>query len=463
MTLTAVSLFAGVGGFDLAMERNGINVVAAVEIDKNARGVLAHRFPSTQLFNDVTEVTGEQLRAAGFVPERGILTGGFPCQDLSVAGRRAGLGGERSGLFWEIMRLADELRPKYLVLENVPGLLSSNTGRDFGTVLGAMAERGYGFAYRILDSQYFGVAQRRRRVFIVGCLGDDGTTPGEILALREGLRGHPAPSREAREESAPGAGQSVAFDQAHRGDVIRPQGDVMRTLDARMGTGGNIVPMLLTMREGKDGGGKGPLVSEDVSLTLATGNEQVLIQPTVGALQARDSKGIGTTIDDKVVIQPYVKVIRSGARDENGNLPPEVWAERDVTPTLNAMDNTGESRATVLAFSAGNSSDSYGLGMSEEMTPPLRAGESGTNQVPTMLNGSSVRRLTPVECERLQAFPDSWTKYRLNDKGEVVEQADSARYKQMGNAVTVSVVEWIMGRLVGFDGGAGQSLKGAGE
>jgi site-specific DNA-cytosine methylase len=133
------------------------------------------------------------------------------------------------------------------------------------------------------------------------------------------------------------------------------------------------------MREGKPGGGKGPLLSENVSLTLATGNGQTLFQP-------------------------YVKVIRSGARDDDGNLPPEVWAKRDVSPTLNVMDNTGESRATVL------------------VTP-------------------MVRRLTPVECERLQGFPDGWTE----------GQSDAQRYKQMGNAVAVPVVEWIMNRLVTRD------------
>ena len=165
--LTGVSLFAGVGGFDLAMERNGIRVVAAVEIDKKARAVLARHFPETVLFNDVNEVTGDQLRAAGFVPERGVLTGGFPCQDLSVAGNRAGLSGARSGLFWQIIRLIRELEPRWVVLENVPGLLSSKRGRDMGVVIGALVDCGYGVTYRVLDAKHFGVPQRRRRVVII--------------------------------------------------------------------------------------------------------------------------------------------------------------------------------------------------------------------------------------------------------------------------------------------------------
>ena len=244
-SLTAVSLFAGVGGFDLAMQRNGINVVATVEIDKNARGVLQHQFPEATHFEDVTKVSGDDLRAAGFIPDRGIITGGFPCQDLSVAGKRAGLAGQRSGLYWEIIRLVDELSPKYLVLENVPGLLSSNGGRDMGVVVGALTDRGYGVSWRVLDAQYFGVAQRRRRVFIVGCAGDNGAASSEILALSEGLRGHLEASKPTRKDTATDAGESA--------------------------------PVLLTMREGKPGGGKGPLISTDQSLTLATGNGQVLI------------------------------------------------------------------------------------------------------------------------------------------------------------------------------------------
>ena len=174
MTITAVSLFAGVGGFDLALERNGVKVVASVEIDKKASEVLAKHFPDSQLFGDIQGVTGEQLINAGFDPSNGIIVGGFPCQDLSIAGKRSGLAGKRSGLFWEICRLLDETRAQNFILENVPGLLSSNQGRDMAAVIEALVERGYGIAWRVLDAQHFGVPQRRKRVFIVGCLGDGG-------------------------------------------------------------------------------------------------------------------------------------------------------------------------------------------------------------------------------------------------------------------------------------------------
>lgn len=185
--LTAVSLFAGVGGFDLALERSGVKVVASVEIDQKASAILAKQFPNSKLFNDIKGVTGEQLINAGFDPRNGIITGGFPCQDLSVAGKRAGLAGERSGLFWEIARLVEETQTEYFIIENVPGLLSSNGGKDFGVVLGTMADLGYSVGWRVLDAQHFGVPQRRRRVFVVGRRTPNSSV-AEILFKSEGLR-----------------------------------------------------------------------------------------------------------------------------------------------------------------------------------------------------------------------------------------------------------------------------------
>jgi DNA (cytosine-5)-methyltransferase 1 len=208
--ITAVSLFAGVGGFDLALERAGVKVVASVEWDKKAQEVLRRHFPNSTIFGDISGVTGEQFLAAGFEPRNGIITGGFPCQDLSVAGKRAGLGGARSGLFWEICRLLDETRAQNFILENVPGLLSSNQGADMAVVLEALVERGYRVAYRVLDAQHFGVPQRRRRVFIVGCLGDTGAAPEEILAIAEGRAGYLAQSKSKGKDTASATGAGVA-------------------------------------------------------------------------------------------------------------------------------------------------------------------------------------------------------------------------------------------------------------
>lgn len=190
--MKVLSCFAGIGGFDLGFERAGMETVAHVEIDNYASQVFARHFPNSKHYEDITKFDATPYRGVD------IVCGGFPCQDLSVAGKRKGLAGGRSGLFWELVRVIRETKPRYFVLENVPGLLSSNKGRDMGTVIGALAELGYGISWRVLDSQYFGVAQRRRRVFIVGSLGTGSSA--EILFEPESLCRDTPPRREARED-----------------------------------------------------------------------------------------------------------------------------------------------------------------------------------------------------------------------------------------------------------------------
>ena len=229
--LTGVSLFAGVGGFDLAMQRQGVRVVASVEIDKKCNEVLAKHFPDAKQFDDVTTVKGSDLIGAGFNPSRGIIAGGFPCQDVSVAGKRAGLAGARSGLFWEAARIVEEAQSEYFILENVPGLLSSNKGADFGVVIGTMADLGYSVGWRVLDAQYFGVPQRRKRVFIVGRRSSERGI-AEILFKSEGLRRDTSQSKQAREETtgiiATGFGEtSFAQYAENRVSTLKASGGVM--------------------------------------------------------------------------------------------------------------------------------------------------------------------------------------------------------------------------------------------
>jgi DNA (cytosine-5)-methyltransferase 1 len=234
--MNAVSLFAGVGGFDLALERNGVNVVASVEIDKKASAVLAKHFPNSQLFDDVCTVTGKDFIDAGFTPEQGIMVGGFPCQDLSVAGKRAGLAGDRSGLFFEFIRLIKETKTKFVILENVPGLLSSNKGNDMGIVIGELDDLGYSIAWRVLDAQHFGVPQRRRRVFIVGCLGDDWRTPAQILSLIEGRAGYLEKSKQTRKSSSASTSEGIgAFSESSFGQY---SDEFVGTLRASSGVAG---------------------------------------------------------------------------------------------------------------------------------------------------------------------------------------------------------------------------------
>lgn len=441
--LTAVSLFAGVGGFDLALERSGVKVVASVEIDQKASAVLAKQFPNSKLFNDIKEVTGEQLIAAGFNPRNGIITGGFPCQDLSMAGRRAGLGGARSGLFWEICRLLEQTKSQYFILENVPGLLSSNQGKDMATVLEALVERGYRIAFRVLDAQYFGVPQRRRRVFIVGCLGNTGIAPEQILAIAEGRARYIEASKKkgknlarkiatgfrssewwngsdvadtltvsSNEQRMPDKNkmQMIVFDP-HRSDGVRIQDKTVNTLTAIMGTGGNNTPMVAYPMHGamigrKDTAGpngSGFLGENEASYTLTASNQSrhgvaIIHNPSTFANYS-EQQIVGTLrVGMPTGSEPLVQV--------------EQITNSVVAPTLSASNN------------------------------PSRSPQSSeiTAQVDAMVKAIGVvRRLTPIECERLQGFPDDWTS----------GQADQHRYKQMGNAVAVPVVEWIVKRLVG--------------
>jgi DNA (cytosine-5)-methyltransferase 1 len=374
MIKTGVSLFAGIGGFDLAMERAGINVVATVEWDKHAQGVLARRFPNSKLYGDITGVTGEQLIDAGFDPANGIITGGFPCQDLSVAGRRAGLSGSRSGLFWEICRLLDETKAQSFILENVPGLLSSNEGRDMGTVIRALEERGYSIAWRVLDAQHFGVAQRRRRVFIIGHLGNDWRTPAEILSIAESSARHSEQSNTKRKD-----------------------------------------PTYKT----SDGVGSNSLIGSE----------------TVGSLQASDYKfpQQQQVHENKIVIQDPTFFYAKSHQD--------VRIQGDVINTLAATMGTGGGNTPMVhaiqntVIGRKDTSGPQGKGYGNEEDPMFTLDTTSPHAVAT---DATVRRLTPVECERLQGFPDQWTE----------GQADSHRYKQLGNAVAVPVVQWIIERFI---------------
>ena len=207
---TFVSLFAGVGGFDLGLERSGYKCIGQVEIDKHANTVLEKHWPDVPRHDDVQTAKewADEIEITGKVD---IVCGGFPCQDVSVAGKRSGLAGVRSGLFFDALSFATHVKAKRIILENVPGLLSSNEGRDFGVVLTSLADAGYSnIEWRVLDSQFFGVPQRRRRVFIIGSLGTERFT--EVLAERESVRGNFAPRNKAREGIATSSSTSVALD-----------------------------------------------------------------------------------------------------------------------------------------------------------------------------------------------------------------------------------------------------------
>lgn len=372
MSLTAVSLFTGVGGLDIGLERAGFTTLLMCEADPWKRSVLAAHWPEVPLHDDV--------RTLDDAPPADLVHGGFPCQDVSVAGRRAGLAGERTGLYFDALRIVDAVRPRSVLLENVPGLLSSNGGRDFGVVLAELADRGYGVAWRVVDAQHFGVPQRRRRVFVLALAGDDpraaAERAGQVLALRESGSGHPATSDEARPRATAGAASG-----ARAGRVV---GSLTGT-----GPGGG-------WRIGADEAAAGHLVPVAPYLG-ADGRVN-------GSVTAKWAKGSGGPAGDEAYnLIAYRKSARVNADPDSA----ETWVDDGVANTLNTFD-TGDVRTT------------------HAIVEPAANG---------------VRRLTPVECERLMGWPDDWTAPRG------VNAPDSRRYAACGDGVVAPVAEWIGRRL----------------
>lgn len=464
-SLSAISLFSGIEGFGLGLERAGGKVVAHVEIDKECQRLLRDRWNSNQtrrrddapaeggvgdraadssssdLFGDIRTVGAHNLPAAD------AICGGFPCQDLSVAGNRAGLAGDRSGLWYEFHRILAELRPRWVVIENVPGLLSSQSGRDMAIVLGGLAKLGYGWAYRVLDAQYFGVAQSRRRVFIVGCLGDTGAAV-QVLFEPESCDGDSAPSRQARQGIAAsltsGSGVGSNDPGRRREDDVNLVSAV--TSKWAKGTGGpagdeaqNLVPEVAPTLSGaanRTGGVRPPGTQVDTAESL------------IPFVRATRPHGAG---DTERWEQAHVALALNGW-DERHNPPPHL-----VTHTLSSEGHDGSEDGTgrgtpmvveTLRSHPGPGSATPGAvavqeaqtGVREYDTAgSLRADAPGTQPTGTLTRkGMAVRRLTPTECERLQGFPDGWT----------AGTSDSARYRMLGNAVCVSVAEWIWRRVI---------------
>lgn len=436
-----ISLFAGVGGFDLGMEQAGHECVAQVEWDKNAAGVLKHRWPNVPLFCDVSKVTADDL------PDADFITYGFPCQDLSVAGKRKGLDGKRSGLFYEATRLIRELRSRgcglrFAVAENVGGLFSADDGLALARCIRELLDCGAcETGWRLLDSQYFGVAQRRKRVFIVLDFG--GESVDEILAITESLPGHPPPSREAGKGTAGDAGSG--FTASSFGGYEQGCG-TLRSQGGDLGGGSETLAVNAAFSDGSQ-----------TSSSLTTrchnqfmpdkGNFCAVIQaqePTAfGCDLSQKAEGIGYTKEVAPCIAPGTHAGHgSHVVSWNGDTTPK--ASEDVSVTLRSQQG-GE--GVGVAFHA--SQDPI---HSEEHSPAL-----GSNATIGYQQNLTVRRLTPIECERLQGFPDNWTAEKMElilegnewkATGKVVKQADGPRYKQMGNAVTVNVAKWI-GKQIG--------------
>ena len=351
------SLFSGIGGFDLGFQNAGFNIAFCIERDKYCRGILNKNFPNAIHHGDITKVDVHTL------PKIDVLVGGFPCQDISIAGKRAGLQGARSSLFYEFDRYIRTTNPRFVVVENVPGLLSSNSGHDFAFVLNEMVQRwgAKSIAWRILDSQFFGVPQRRRRIFFVADLG--GECASEILSLSDSSTGnHQAGTKAGKTVTCTPSGIAGTCSSKWSKGTGGPAGDEHYNL------------IVYRWQNSKDG-----LVEDG----------------TVGTL--RTSMGV------------------SGFSEVNH-------------PIVHAYSIREDAKANT--FSATKIDVSNAI---TSLQPSVQSHHAQT----FIADQNIVRRLTPLECERLQGFPDNWTD----------GQSDSQRYKQLGNAVTVNVAEWIANRI----------------
>ena len=366
------------------------------EIEAFPSAVLNHHYPDTPNLGDMTKYKE-------WPNDRSIdlLVGGTPCQAFSVAGLRKGLDDPRGNLMLTYLAIAAQYQPKWLVWENVPGVLSSNRGRDFGTFLGALGKLGYGFAYRVLDAQYFGVAQRRRRVFVVGYLGD-WRRAAAVLFERESLSGHSAPSREAREEAAGYTSNSFGSYSEGVGTIRAAGGDLG-------GGSETIVAKCLTSRVG--------------SAYDAQSEQFITEQENVNTITA--SYGMGG-------VDWETKPLVFGAQNSSNQ---GLSASTEVTPTL----DTSKTPAVTYGYN-----NEYNA--AKELMPTLQRGGQGGSQDGVMEPNMKVRRLTPVECERLQGFPDDYTRIPYRNKA-VDDCPDGPRYKAMGNSMAVPVMQWIGKRI----------------
>lgn len=426
------SVCSGIEAASVAWHPLGWRAAFLSDIEAFPRALLRHHYPDVPLRGDFTEIQ------AGEHEPIGLLVGGTPCQSFSIAGLRGGMDDDRGNLALEYLRLADRLRPRWLVWENVPGVLSSNGGRDFGSILGGMGELGYGVAYRVLDAQYVrthdhprAVPQRRRRVFVVGYFGD-WRRAAAVLFERHSLSGHPAPRRETRKDVAP-------------------------TISARPTGGGEL----------------GTDFDLDGGLIASTGDTAHCLN--AGGMGRQDYE------TETMVVQP----ICFSAKDHGAD------AMSDLSPTLRAGGhskshaNAGVMPAIAFSIMPMNSGKDFKGRETDIAQPVMAAGPSGSNQggdyvvqpiafdlaqitstanrtrvdpsLPaSTLNakgdmhaayGSAVRRLTPRECERLQGFPDDYTAVPHRGK----PAADGPRYKALGNSMAVPVMRWIGERIQAVD------------
>jgi DNA (cytosine-5)-methyltransferase 1 len=437
-----LSVCSGIEAASVAWHHLGWEPVGFSEIEPFPAAVLKHRFPHVPNYGDMTKFEEWDIEP-GTVD---LLVGGTPCQSFSVAGLRKGLEDPRGNLMLTYLAIAARLQPRWLVWENVPGVLSSNGGRDFGTFLGALGELGYGWAYRVLDAQYVrvgrwprAVPQRRRRVFVVGRLlergAGDWTAAAEVLAVREGLHRHlEAQSKKGKSSTSDaegGAGGGCWWDGS----------DCAGTLTKQNANGAQRMP-------DKD-------------------NFGAVLQPTAGTLGNRGLRS-HTELDGHGAYIPVAQPVPfTKAKRAQSVTDDETWVQGQVNPTLSLFDQ-GDTRATTVAVAHAfySTGGTHGVNQHPEVSPAVKVGsglgipsppavahslradgfdasEDGTGRgTPLVPQAMTVRRLSAEECEALQGFSRGWT--RIPWRGKPAEQCpDGPRYKALGNSMACNCMAWI--------------------
>ena len=356
-----LSVCSGIEAATVAWHGMGWKPVGFSEVEPFTSQVLAHHYPDVENYGDMTNFREWNCGKAN------MLVGGTPCQSFSVAGLRSGLDDPRGNLALVYCAMLEHFRPTWFVWENVPGVLSSNKGRDFGAFLGAVAKLGYGFAYRVLDAQYFGVAQRRRRVFVVGHVGD-WRSAAAVLFERQSLCRDTPPSRDKGQETTRDAIPSIA-----------------------------------------------------------------------NCLTSRMHKGINTTVDEGQT--PIVQVYENHPNDSR------VKEMGDTCQTVTSRWGTGGGNTPIvtqpMAFDLAQITSKTNR---SKVEPLLPASTISKNSQMHIANNVMVRKLTPIECERLQGFPDNYTQIAWRNK-PADQCPDGHRYKALGNSMAVPVMRWIGRRI----------------
>lgn len=422
-----LSVCSGIEAASVAWHHLGWQPVGFSEIEPFPSAVLAHRFPSVPNFGDMTR-HAEWPLGPGSID---LLVGGTPCQSFSVAGLRKGLSDPRGGLMLTYLEIAQRLRPRWIVWENVPGVLSSGSGRDLGAFLGALGELGYGWAYRVLDAQWVrvdrwpkAVPQRRRRLFVVGCLGDP-TAAAQVLLERQSVCRDIEKSAKTRESVAADAEAGVGAGCYWDGS------DCAGTLTKQNANGAQRMP-------DKDNFGA---VLQPVGYRWQNDREGLVEDGTAPACRASTGSSGFHEMNHPVIAQPVA--FRKSRRAQSVN-DHETWVAAEQSNTLNQFD-TGERDTHAVAFHPTQDPIS-----SSESMHALGTGNRSGCATAAVAQAMTVRRLTPRECERLQGFPDDWSMIPWRKK-TAEECPDGPRYKALGNSMAVNVMAWIGERIAGVE------------